>query len=206
MKFLIYSLAIIILMTGCQESSSKKNNISLMNGYRDGVNPNSIAYKNSDKQKDRENKVDIAKIDSNAKIEIAKIQSENQVLIAKVNADAKKEVAQTESTTKVKTSEIDALTKKDDIQTNLYITIAIILAVIIAFFLLYLNNRRSNALKEKIHNDKLKHEQLIKEREFEEQRLHKMLDLVKEGKLSPNMEEEIITSLTKPRTNLIESK
>nr|WP_321268131.1 hypothetical protein [uncultured Sulfurimonas sp.] len=206
MKILIFSILIILFTTGCQESSSKKNNISLMDGYRDGVNPNSVAYKNADKQKDRQNKVDIAKIDSDAKIEIAKIQSQNQVLIAKVNADAKKEVAQTESTTKVKTSEIDAITKKDDIQTNLYITIAIIIAVLIAMLLLYLNNKRSSALKEKLHNDKLKHEQLLKEREFEEQRLHKMLDLVKEGKLPSNMQEEIILSLTKSKTNLIESK
>jgi len=206
MKLLIFCLAIIISLTGCQESSSKKNNISLMNGYHDGVNPNSIANKNAEKQKDRQNRVDIAKIDSEAKIEIAKIKSQNQVLIAKVNADAKKEVAQTESKTKVKTSEIDAITKKDDIQTNLYITIAIIVAIIIALFLLYLNNRKKIALKEKLHQDKLKHEQLIKEREFEEQRLHKMLDLVKEGKLPSNMQEEIINSLVKPKSNLIESK
>ncbi len=33
-----------------------------------------------------------------------------------------------------------------------------------------------------------------------------MLELVESGKLTPEMEKEVITSLTKPSTNLLESK
>lgn len=204
MKLLIFSLFIIFSFTSCQDSS--KDKVSLMNGYKDGVNPNSLAYKSANSQKNRENKIELSKIDSKTKIEIAKIKSGNQLLIAKVNATAKKDVAITDSSTKIQTSKIDALTKKDDIETNLYIAIAFIIAILLALFLLYFNNKKSRELKAKLHKEDLEHEQRLKEQEYNEKRLHKMLDLVGEGKLSTEMEQEIIISLTKPDHNLIESK
>ncbi len=208
MKILIISLIVILSLTGCQNSEpyKKKNTPSMMGGYHDGRNPNSLANISANKEKERRNKVELSKIDANTKIEIAKINSGSQLNIAKVYADAKKEVAVTDSTTKIKTSQIDAITKKDDIQNQFYITMAIVAVFLIALFLLYFNNKKSRDLKKKLHQDQLHHDQLIKEREFDEQRLHKMLDLVEKGKLSPKMEEEIILSLTKSDSTLIESK
>jgi len=206
MKYLLLSLLIIFSITGCQDSHSSKKKISLMGGYTSGVNPNSIAYQSANDVEDRKNKIEISKIDSNAKIEIAKIQSENQLLIAQVNADSQQKVAKTDSTTRIQTSQIDALTKKDDIQNTLYISIAFVIVLLLAALLFYINNKRNRDLKDKIHQDDLKHAQLLKEREFDEKRLHKMLDLVEKGKLSPDMEKEVIASLTRPTTNLLESK
>ncbi|MEA2098846.1 MAG: hypothetical protein U9P72_01815 [Campylobacterota bacterium] len=205
-KTSLFSLLLILSFSACQDSKFKENKetISIIGGK--GVNPNSLAYRSANDQKNRENKVEISKIDSNTKIEIAKIESNNQLLIAKVNANTQKEVAKTDSTTKIQTSQIDALTKKDDIQSNLYITITIILALVIAVYLLYLNNKKNRELKNKLHQDKLKHEQMLKEREHEENRLHKMLELVEKGKLSPDMEAEVISSLTKPKQNLLTSE
>ncbi len=205
MKSIYISLLAILLTTGCSDSSSQKK-VSLMGDYGNGVNKNSIAYKSNENQKDRDANVELSQIDSTTKIEIAKIESNNKLLIAKVNADAKKDVAHVDSTTKIETTKIDSLTKKEDIQSNLYITITLILIVGFAFVLLYFNNKKNRELKNKLHQDNLKHEQLLKEREFDEKRLHKMLDLVGEGKLSSDMAEEIITSITKPKQNLIESK
>ena len=68
MKSLIISLLIILSVTACQDSSQKKNSVSLMGDYHDGVNPNSLANKSIEKQKDRDNKVEISKISSNTKI------------------------------------------------------------------------------------------------------------------------------------------
>ena len=205
MKSIIISLLIVLSITGCQESSNK-NRVALMGGYinaNPGVNPNSLAYISAKNNKERLNKIEISKIDSNAKIEIAKIKSNNQLLIAKVNADTQKEVAKTDSATKIQTSQIDALTKKDDIRSDLYITIVVILALVIAAYLLYLNNKKNRELKNKLHQDTLRHEQILREREHEENRLHKILELVEKGKLSPDMETEVISSLTKPKQNLL---
>jgi hypothetical protein len=203
MKLLLLSLILILLATGCQESSSKKG-AYLMNS--NGVNPNSLANMANDKVQDRANKVELSKIDADAKIQIAKIQSDNQLLIAKINADATKEVAVTDSTTKIKTTQIDAITKKEDTQTTFYIAIAVVIVVLIALYLLYLNNKNSRALKAKLHEDKLKQELLLKEKEYHEQRLHKMLDLVADGKLSPKMEEEIINSISGQKIKTISNK
>jgi len=206
MKKSIYiSLLTVLLMTACSDSKSEKK-VSLMGDDSIKVEKNSFVYKSQENQNERKNKVELSKIDATTKIEIAKIQSNNNLLIAKVKADAKKDVAHTDSITKIQTTKIDSVTKKDDIQSNLYITIALILVLSFALFLLYLNNKKNRELKTKIHQDDLKHEQLLKEREYDERRLHKMLDLVAEGKLSGDMAEEIITSLTKPKRNIIESK
>ncbi len=209
MKFLSVLILITLAFSGCQDSRYIKQQKPVMiNGYHVGVNPNSMANKAQDKSKDRQNKLEISKIDSNTKIEIAKIKSNNQLQIAKVQAIAKTDVAKTDSTTKIQTTKIEATTKKDDLQNSLYITIAVVVLVIFALFLLYLNNKKSRDLKVKLQKDQLFHDRLLKEREYEEQRLHKMLQLVGNGKLSPEMEEKLIISLTKPREDLtlIESK
>jgi len=203
-KISLFSILLILFFSGCQDSKlqNESNKISIL-GATTGVNPNSLAYRTANDQKNRDNKVEISKIDSNTKIEIAKIKSKNQLLIAKVNANTQKEVAKTDSTTKIQTTKIDALTKKDDIQNSLYITIIGILALLLLAYLFYLNNKKSRELKNKLHQDKLQHEQMLKEREHNEKRLHKMLDLVEKGKLSPDMEAEVISSLIKPQEKLL---
>jgi len=204
MKSIFISLLILLFLIGCQDSSSK-NKVSLM-GAKDGVNPNSLAYRSANSQLERKNKLEISKIDSTTKIKIAKIQSENQLNIAKINVAAKKDIAITDSSTKIQTSQIDALTKKDDIKNSLYITIAIIVVIMLALFLLYFNNKKNRELKNKMHKENLAHEQLLKEREYDEKRLHKMLELVENGKLSPDMQEEVLSALTKPNQTLITKK
>jgi hypothetical protein len=210
MKKLILSLLIILLITGCQDNSpyKQKNTPSVMGMYHEGVNPNSLAKISASKAKDRLNKIELSKIDAKTKIEIAKINSTSQIKIAEVQAEAKKEVAKTDSTTKIKTSQIDAISKKDDIANQLYITMAIIAAILMALILLYLNNKKNRELKNKLHKETLEHERLLKEKEHNEQRLHKMLELVGKGKLPSEVEEEIILSITqsKQTTNVIESK
>lgn len=204
MKYIILTaVTLMLLISGCQDSSSKQRAYLM---HENGVNPNSLAYNANDKVQDRANKIELSKIDADAKIEIAKIESGNKLLIAKVNADASKEVAQTDSTTKIQTTQIDAITKKEDSQLTFYVAIAIVLVVIIALFLLYLNNKHSRALKAKMHEEKLKQEVDLKEREHHEQRILKMLDLVAQGKLSPKMEEEIILSISNQKPKNIESK
>jgi len=208
MKFILISILTILSITGCQDSSTR-NGVAMMNDHRSGVNRNSLAYVAGDKNAERKNKLEISKLNSDAKIEIAKIESGNKLEIAKINAETKKEVAHTDSTTKIKTTQIDSLTKKDDMKNTLYISIAIIFSIVIALFLLYFNNKKNRELKTKLHQDQLQHELHIKEREHDERRLHKMLELVEKGKLSPEMQEEVIVSLTKPKletVTLIESK
>jgi len=203
MRLIILSIMFILFITGCRDNSSKQSPY-LMN--HKGVNPNSLAYSVNDKLQDRANKVELSKIDADAKIEIAKIESGNKLLIAKVNADATKKVAQTDSKTKIQTTQIDAIIKKDDSKLTFYIAIALIFVVIIALVLLYLNTKQNRELKAKMHADKLRQELDLKEQEHQEQRLYKMLDLMAIGKLSPQMEEEIIRSVSSKKPKTIESK
>jgi hypothetical protein len=205
MKSILTILLITFIFSGCQESD--KRHIALLNSSK--KENEALQKKLVERSAERVNRLELSKIDAKTKIEIAKIESQSKLGIAKVSAEAQKSVAQTDATTKIKTSEIDSLTKKEDLEYQLYITLAVIVVVLIALLLLYFNNKRSRELKNKLHKDQLEHERALKERELEERRLHKVLELVGKGKLSKEVEQEVLLSLTKPKeetVTLIESK
>jgi len=162
-----------------------------------------IYDKSLENEKDRQNSVELSNINAKTKIEIAKIQAENQVLIAQLQAKTSKEVADTDAKTKITTAQIDSTVKTEGIKSTTYIVIAIITVIILALILFYLSSKKSRELKAKLHKEEMDKDILIHERELTEKRLHKMLELVGEGKLSTDMEQEVIKSLTTTPTNKI---
>lgn len=201
MRSFFITVLIGFIFLGCQENGNMHP--FMLNGYKARTNeePKSIRHNNVEENKVR---VKMSEIDAKAKIEIAKIESTNKLKIAKINADMTTEVAHTDSKTKIKRSEIDALNKKEEIESQLIITIALIFLVMLSIVLLYLNNKKNRELKIRLQEEELLHQKELREREFEERRMHKMLELVAEGKLSTEMEEEIILALTKPQITTIE--
>ena len=196
-------LATSLFLSGCGEGSSTQHNnkIHLLNTtQKTGVNPNSLAYRSADKALERQNKLEVSKIEAKTKIEIEKIKSENQLHIAKINAEAKKKIAETDLQAKVQTSQIDAKTHKESMQYTVYIVIVIVLLVLAVLILLFLNSKKNRELKKQMHDEKLRHEQFLKEKELEEQRVHKLLELVASGKVAKNVEKEVILSIAKPKT------
>ena len=199
-------LVSIIFFTGCREgaSSQQARRIHLLNPPQTtnnitGINPNSLANKSADSALERENQLKLSKIEAEARVEIEKIKSENQLQIAKINAEAQKRVAETDLKAKVQTSQIDAKTSKETIQYSIYIVITIALLVLAVFILLYLNAKKNRELKKQLHDEKLRHEQFLKEKELEEQRVHKLLELIASGKVAKNVEKEVILSIAKPK-------
>ncbi len=206
MKTLIASLFTIFLFSGCQQQGGMNHHVSLLNEpQKQNNNYNaSVGYRIEDKQKERQARLELSKLEAQTKLEIAKIQSQSQVKIAEVDAQAKKEVAHTDSKTKIETSKIAALTKKEDTMVTIYTTVAIAVVILAAMLLLYFNNKKERDLKNKMLHDQLQHEAMLREREHNERRLMKMLELVGEGKLSHAMEEQVILSLTKPSNGAID--
>jgi len=204
---LLYKFVLLLLFIsfiGCNEGTSNRK-ISLMGEDNTKVNPNSLAYVSIEKNEDRKNKIEVSKIQANAKIEIAKIHSQNQLHIAEVNAQTQQEIAKSDSITKITTSKLDATTKKESMQYIVYIVIAVVIFLIIALVLLYLNSKKNRELTKKLQEEKLKHEQILRLKELEEQRLHKILDLVAAGKLPSSIEEEVILSISTSKDKIITS-
>lgn len=204
-KIVVASFFAMFLLSGCDQTMTKGYGAFLNTNNKD-INPHSLAYEAENRAKDRENQLKISQMNAQAKIEIEKIRSQKELEVTKLQTNAQKEIAKTDAQAKVQTTKIDAINKKEDIKSHLYITIAIILLVMLGLFLLYLHGRRNRELKMAIHKEQLEHEKALREREFEERRIHKMLELVSEGKLSTQMEEEVILSLTKPKVQIIEEK
>jgi large-conductance mechanosensitive channel len=204
MRYIGIFFVVVLLLSGCGNEKENRK-IKLMNSatLQTGVNPNSLAYVAKDKEKDRQNRVELSKIEAKTKIELEKIRSQNELHIAKLNAQTQKDIAQNESATKIKTSQLEVDMKREGMHYGIYIVIAIIILIMIALLLLYLNAKKNRELKKRLHEEKLLHEQFLKEKELEEQRLHKILDLVAAGKMPQTIEEEVILSISKPQTKVI---
>ena len=197
-------LFLLAAFSGCGESTHSKK-VSLLGADTTGVNPNSLAYLSADKNEERKNRLELSKIEADAKVEIAKIQTQGQLNIAKLNAQTQQEIAKFDARTKITTSTLDASTKKETMQYTVYIVIAVVILLIIALFLLYQNSKRNRELKKELQEEKLRHEKALHEKELEEKRLHKVLDLVAAGKMPSTIEEEVILSISTPRNRLIDS-
>jgi len=205
-KIIIISITILTLLTltACQESSSSKP--YLKGGYiGDGVNPNSVAFKSKDNALERENRVKMAEIQANSKIEIAKIESKKAVNVAKIDSEAQKEIAQKTATTTLEVTKLDTQTKEKQSMFNLYIAIGFLVALLVGILLWFRYKRQELELKTKLEENRLRHELEIKDKELQEQRIQKVLDLAISGHLPQEMQKEVINSLTHADTKVIES-
>jgi len=171
-----------------------------------GVNPNSLAYVSQDKALERQNKIEMAKIAANSKIEVAKVESNKAVAIAKIDSATKKDVTEQTSKTTLEISKMDRQTKDKQSMINLYIAIGVIIALLLGMFLWYRHKKKSLEIKAKLEENRLKHELEIKEKELQEQRIQKVLDLAISGQLPQDLQKDFISALTKPNNKLIESK
>jgi uncharacterized lipoprotein YehR (DUF1307 family) len=197
-------LILVVLFTACEESKNSKP--YLMNGGKNATNPNSLAYQTQDKALDRKNRIEMAEIEAKTKLEVAKIDSRKAVEIATIDSFTKKDVAKQTTGATVEISKVDAQTKDKQSLMNLYIAIGVIFAALIAMLLLYTSKKKSLEIKARLEENRLRHEFAMREKELQEQRIQKVLDLAISGKLPPDIQKEFISSLTNQDRKLIESK
>ena len=204
MKFLYFYIILIFsfFLIGCNESNTQQK-IKILGEDTTRVNPNSMAYLAKDKEKERENKIALTKIETDAKIKIAKIDSENQLTIAKLNADVQKQIAASDATLKMQTTQLALQTKEKSMRYTVYIVMGVVIFLLAVLILFYVNSKKNRELQKKIHEEKLKHEQFLREKELEEQRFHKIIELVAEGKLPEAVEKEVILSISHTKSDII---
>ena len=200
----IMIITTLLALTACQETKNSKPRI--MNSYIGGTNPNSVAFKAKDNALERENRVKMAEIKANSQIAIAKIESTKAVSVAKIDNETKKDIATKTATTTLAVTKLDTKTKENQSMINLYIALGFLLALVVAIVLWFMHKKKTLELKAKLEENRLKHELEIKEKELQEQRVQKVLDLAISGQLSPEIQKDIIYSITQNSSKLIESK
>lgn len=197
-------LSILVFFTACQEN--KNNKPYLINEQNNGTNPNSLVLKNQDKELDRKNKVEIAQISAKSKLEVAEVESKKAIQIATIESFAKKDIAKDTALASVEISKMDTQTKEKQSMITLYIAIGAIFALLIMMFLWYRNKKKSLEMQVKLEENRLQHEFAMKEKEMQEQRIQKVLELAISGQLPPELQNEIIKSITNQDKKLIELK
>ena len=200
----IMIITTLLALTACQETKNSKPHI--MNSYIGGTNPNSVAFKAKDNALERENRVKMAEIKANSQIALANIESTKAVSVAKIDNETKKDIATKTATTTLAVTKLDTKTKENQSMINLYIALGFLLALVVAIVLWFMHKKKTLELKAKLEENRLKHELEIKEKELQEQRVQKVLDLAISGQLSPEIQKDIIYSITQNSSKLIESK
>lgn len=199
-------LVMIIILNACQDTKSSRP--YLMN-KKVGVNPNSLAYETQDKALDRKNKIEMAQIVANSKLEVAKIESVKAVEIAKINSQTQKDVTKQTVSSNLEMSKIDSKTKDKESMITLYIAIGFLFSLTIGFILWYSHKKKTLEIKAKLEEKRLQYELTIREKELQETRIQKVLELAISGQLPPEMQKDFIHSLTYQdqtnKTKLIES-
>jgi hypothetical protein len=207
-KYLLFFMLGSLFFFGCSDEKSSERKIRIMNSdkVKANVNPSSMALLAQQQNQAHKDKVELSKIEANTKIELEKIRSTNELSIAKINAEAKKEMVRQESKAKIETSQMEVAVKKESVRYGVYVAIAVILLLMLGLYLLYLNAKKNRELKKQLHEEKLKHEQFLKEKELEEQRLHKLMELAADGKLPQNIESEVILTISNPKKTIEHSQ
>ena len=186
-------LVMIMILNACQDT---RNSRPYLINKKEGVNPNSLAYRVEDKVLDRKNKIEMAQIAANSKLEVAKIESVKAVQIAKINSQTQKELTEKTENSKVEMSKIDGKTKDKKSMITLYIAIGFLLSLTIGFILWYRYKKKTLEIEAKLEEKRLQHQLLIKEKELQETRMQKVLDLAISGQLPPEIQQDVLQSLT----------
>ncbi len=217
MKLLLIFIVSLMLFSGCQSGSNSVGYLPLKGSnitQKQGVNPNSPARVAKEKALDRHTQLEISKVNAQAKIEVAKIDSIKELNVAKI--DSIKEVNITSITTASQTeiavqnagislemSKIEAGIQDKDRQMRFYIAILVAVIFLIALLFWYINKQKALQVQAEFERERLKQDLLIKERELQEQKILKVMDLAIHGKLPQNLQKDLIDSITQPKNNFI---
>ncbi|SFV50549.1 hypothetical protein MNB_SM-7-1118 [hydrothermal vent metagenome] len=190
--FLLFVLFIMVAFVGCQES---KKQPYLIGAQQSHINPNSLVAKAQEREKDRQNQVELKRLETEANVEIAKIQTAKDIEISKIDAQTKQNVALTTSSV-----------QKEQTKTHLYIAIAFAIILLIGLFLWYLNGKKSRELQAKLHEQKLQNDAMLKAQEIENERINKLLELCEKGILPEGVQKDVIQTAIISTTKTIEYK
>jgi len=198
----VFSVFTLLFLTACQESQTSKPYV--MNGQHVKSRTNSVAFKTKDHALNRKNKIQMAEIEANTKLEVAKLELTKAVQIAKINSETKKVVAKEATVTSIEVSKIDSTTRDKESMINLYMTLGVVVTFIIMMFIWFTHKKKSLELQAKIEKNRLRHEFAMKEKELQEKRMHKVLDLAISGQLPQELQQDFIKSISQNDTKIIE--
>jgi len=196
LKYILITCA--LLFNGCNKSDSTQK-VGVFGVSENGTQ--FLSYINNAKQKEKELKqtLDVKKMEINSKVEIEKIKAQKAVEVAQINSITSKDIAKTDSDTKIMTTKLDVEALKEKSKMMLYAAMAFALVFIVGIIILYINFTKNRELKAQLHEREMDQ----REKEREEKRLHKMLDLISDGKIPKELEKEVLINMTKSNRKLL---
>ena len=193
----IISITIIIFFGGCQNN---RDNVKVF-GDQNRTNKHFVSYISNKPKEDSaiQAKIKEKQLELQTQIEVEKIKAKQAVEVATIKSKTSKDIAKTDANTKIATTKLDVEALKEKSKMTLYSSIAFAVVFVIAIIVYYLNSRKNRELKEKLHQQ----EMIQRQKELEEKRLHKMLDLIADGKVSKDIEKEVLLTMTRSNIKLL---
>jgi len=190
LRRIILSIAIILSITGCQDSGQKPRLIDQENSkksYAQTILGSSSKPKISDEKR----------LELESKKEIAKIEMQKAIAIEKIKTEALKAKTLSEKEISLKQLELQKSKIEDSKIFNKWMILITIFAFITIVWLIYKLFKHHQATKLKIHREKIEAEKELKEKELQVRVVEKMIDAIGEGKLSEEQQKFLLESLNK---------
>ena len=190
LRRIVLSIAIILSITGCQNSGQKPRLIDQENSkksYAQTILGNSSKPKISDEKR----------LELESKKEIAKIEMQKAIAIEKIKTEALKAKTLSEKEISLKQLELQKSKIEDSKVLNKWIITLTIIAFIVMIWLIYKLFKHYQAVKLKIHREKIEAEKELKDKELQVRVVEKMIDAMGEGKLSEEQQKLLLESLNK---------
>jgi len=161
-----------------------------------------LEAKETKELKELDKEVTLAQLSNQKEMESSKLANEKEITLATLNH--KKEIAIAENETRVQTQEKE---------NSLYQLIAMITAgvLILFIFIHFLMHRRSKNIEVKLHQDELRHREMMEVNKQHNENVRKMLEIVADKNADTGIKKEIVGLLKeqevqKKETLLIEHK
>ena len=183
---IVLILLTVVFFGACQSDSVK--NARLMGQQ----NPKSVVAKAKESALERKNKIELAKIDAQTKIEVEKIKANKDVEVTKLKTQTQKELGIRTAATQLELKKIDAKREKENSYLKVIVAVFFGLIVLIILYVWSKHKKKKLELEILLEKERLIHNKELKERELQEQRLHKMIDLAADGKLPKEFEEKLL--------------
>ena len=147
--------------------------------------------------KELEKELTLAKLNSQKEMENSKLANEKEIKLATLKSN--KEIAIAEHETRVQTQDKD---------NALYQLITLITAgvVVLFIFILFLMHRRSKNIQIKLHQDELRHREMMEANKQHNENVRKMLEIIADENADKGVKEELVHLLKQQENLLIEHK
>ncbi|SFV63149.1 hypothetical protein MNB_SV-6-567 [hydrothermal vent metagenome] len=207
MRQILLSIAILLLLVGCDQGDTKTVNI--FDPYHKMTSnslssDNKIRKSREDRAAERDRAIELAKLKSEENLKLAQIEAKTKEKVKQIEAEATKLKVMSEKEVNLENQKIQKAiaflrekttldTKDRDVYINQITIIAAISMLILILLVYYIIQHKKRALELKIQEEKLKHEAYMQASAHQHEKITRVLEIIADKDTDEYIKSELIT-------------